>query len=597
MSSRSVYETAQALARSARELPAATARPVLSPPRCVGKRARGDDEKEADTDAASAGVPPSSSSEQQLPRRPLPPATFYTPATSAVSLSAVERGLLRLLTAVDARLRSEKGTLISSAAPPYLTFPRQAPAFEAADAAPPAAGLRVFSIEAAPASAGGGRAYVVTTLPELWRRYRSAPPADRRHYEILREGRPVHLYLDIEFKRVGPGGVEVNACVDGDALVDAAVAGVAARLAADHGVAVAPGDVLELDASSPSKFSRHVTIRVAGVAFASTQDVGALVRAALADPLPAWSLSTGHAPLPPPPPSSPPLLPSVPAAHVDDAFMVASGKADGAARVPAIDLGVYTRNRAWRMAGSAKAGDPERRVLVPLGRFGDGGVPSDRAAFFAGLAGEVGPGVRLIVRPDAVGPGAGGRVRGNGGGSTSSTSAPSSSSSSSSIRPGPSPVPVLDAFISEIAFRDSGGVGGPVSVRAWGVWAGEAAPGGGLLLALRGGRFCGRIGRPHASNGVFYIVDAAAGHYVQRCYDPECRGFRSPARPLPGDVWRAAAATLPGLVGVGAGAAAVVDKENDAHAAFMADDGLDEAAAVAAVAAAEAARAMARGGG
>jgi hypothetical protein len=571
----SIFDTARALARSAaaRELPATTSRPALSPPRQVVKRGREEEEDEeeeeeaGDADADAGPGPSSAIAARQLPA-PLPPATFYTPADTS-NLSAVERGLLRLLTAVDARIRSEKGGggAAAGAPPPYLVFHRQAPAFAAADAGPPS--LRVFSVETATS-----RTYVVTTLPELWRRYRAAGPSGRRHYEILREGAPVHLYLDLEFKRVAPAPppppadagiaaatpptpalvVPINATIDGDALVDGVVSAVAARLAADHGVGVSPADVLELDASSAAKFSRHVTIRVAGVAFASTQDVGALVRAAVADGPPAgWRLGdSGEPPPPPPPPPPSSSSASPPAPPVHAAFLVAKDAPGSTplSTTPAVDLGVYTRNRAWRMAGSAKAGDAERRVLVPTQRYGGAGA-SDRAAFFAGLAGDVGPGVTLVTRADAVGPGAGGRrsVGGGGGGCGGATAATTTPPSSPSIRPGPSPLPCLDAFIEEVAARASRGEGGPVSVRAWGVWTGEdgGVAAGGFLLALRGGRYCGRIGRPHASNGVFYVVDAARGHWVQRCYDPECRGYRSPAAPLPPDVWRAAQAALAGL--------------------------------------------------
>jgi hypothetical protein len=493
----------------------------------------------------------------------------------------VDARLIRLLTAVDARLRCEAagggggrpGTCGPASAPPtYLVFPRQAPAFAAADGAPPAAGLRVFSIEHAGGpggrAGGGSRSYVVCSLPELWRRYRAADPADRRHYEILRDGAPAHLYLDIEFKRVDAStGAPINAHIDGDALVDAVVAAVAARLRADHGVRVAAGDVLELDASSARKFSRHVTVRVGGVAFASTADVGALVRAALADPPPAWRLGEaeeeeedggggdgGGADEDTAPATAAAAATTTttttttnpPPLHVDDAYMVVKAAADAHPSTPAVDLAVYSRNRAWRMAGSAKAGDAERRVLVPTGRYGGAGA-SDRAVFFGGLAGDVAPGVRLIERDDAVLAGA--RRCGGGGGGRTAAATTTDPASAFSIRPGPSPLPLIDAFIEGVAARASAGAGGPVSVRAWALWAGDTdTTARGLVLALRNGRFCGRIGRPHASNGVFYVVDAAAGHYHQRCYDPECRGYRSPAMPLPADVWKAARAAVPGLL-------------------------------------------------
>ena len=51
---------------------------------------------------------------------------------------------------------------------------------------------RVFSYER---DAGKGRAFIVTTIPQFWRRYRRMPPAQRHHYEVIREGWPCHLYF------------------------------------------------------------------------------------------------------------------------------------------------------------------------------------------------------------------------------------------------------------------------------------------------------------------------------------------------------------------------------------------------------------------
>ena len=83
-----------------------------------------------------------------------------------------------------------------------------------------------------------------------------------------------------------------------------------------------------------------------------------------------------------------------------------------------------------------------------------------------------------------------------------------------------------------------------------------------LLLNIGGNRFCGNIGRQHKSNGIYYIVDLQARqapderlHYVaeagltgalimqggiwlQKCYDPDCKGYRSEAMPLPRQLLR-----------------------------------------------------------
>jgi hypothetical protein len=42
---------------------------------------------------------------------------------------------------------------------------------------------------------------------------------------------------------------------------------------------------------------------------------------------------------------------------------------------------------------------------------------------------------------------------------------------------------------------------------------------------------------------VFYVLDFSprgfsGGSFCQKCYDPDCRGFRSPWAPLPVEVWQ-----------------------------------------------------------
>ena len=48
-----------------------------------------------------------------------------------------------------------------------------------------------------------------------------------------------------------------------------------------------------------------------------------------------------------------------------------------------------------------------------------------------------------------------------------------------------------------------------------------------------GSHYCENIGRCHASNHVFFVLDLAAGRCAQKCHDPECASFRSAWTPLP----------------------------------------------------------------
>lgn len=57
-------------------------------------------------------------------------------------------------------------------------------------------------------------------------------------------------------------------------------------------------------------------------------------------------------------------------------------------------------------------------------------------------------------------------------------------------------------------------------------------------------RWCGNIGGPHKSNGVFYTVDLVDGTWNQKCYDPCCRNYRSSTMPLSKEVWDSCTAWL-----------------------------------------------------
>ncbi len=64
-----------------------------------------------------------------------------------------------------------------------------------------------------------------------------------------------------------------------------------------------------------------------------------------------------------------------------------------------------------------------------------------------------------------------------------------------------------------------------------------------ILVGIANNRWCGNIGRQHRSNGIFVVADLEAGVWYQRCHDPSCHDYRSPAMPLPADVWRDACST------------------------------------------------------
>ena len=49
------------------------------------------------------------------------------------------------------------------------------------------------------------RSFAAATYPAAWRLIRRGDMRDRHWYEVVREGRPAHLYFDLEFSpRLNP---------------------------------------------------------------------------------------------------------------------------------------------------------------------------------------------------------------------------------------------------------------------------------------------------------------------------------------------------------------------------------------------------------
>ncbi|KAG5469263.1 hypothetical protein LSCM1_02478 [Leishmania martiniquensis] len=53
-----------------------------------------------------------------------------------------------------------------------------------------------------------------------------------------------------------------------------------------------------------------------------------------------------------------------------------------------------------------------------------------------------------------------------------------------------------------------------------------------LSFPVRGTRFCQNVGREHKSNNVYLVVDVERMTFVQKCFDPDCASYRSPPRHL-----------------------------------------------------------------
>ncbi|KAK0398087.1 hypothetical protein QR680_002422 [Steinernema hermaphroditum] len=92
-----------------------------------------------------------------------------------------------------------------------------------------------------------------------------------------------------------------------------------------------------------------------------------------------------------------------------------------------------------------------------------------------------------------------------------------------------SPFPMVEDFILEInrKFKST------VRIRSWRVSPQTELIGPQLFYQLHGSRYCFNIGREHRSNHVYWVVNIQKFNCYQKCFDPDCAGFKSYQFALP----------------------------------------------------------------
>ena len=184
-----------------------------------------------------------------------------------------------------------------------------------------------------------------------------------------------------------------------------------------------------------------------------------------------------------------------------------------------VDLSVYTANRNMRLFLSSKYGKQAR--LRPTDRS----VPqsmSEKQLFYSALISNVHPHARLLEL--ATQP------------AIQSMNQQPRANSKSEAHVGGSPYPLLDSFILGHCKRMCPS-GGEPCIHSW--LATERDGKTWVMFNMRGNRFCAKVDREHSRSNVGYVVDIKQGTFHQTCFSNTCRGFKSPANPLPRDVWAA----------------------------------------------------------
>ncbi|XP_071498673.1 DNA-directed primase/polymerase protein-like [Diadema antillarum] len=472
---------------------------------------------------------------------------------------------------------------LSEPAPLWMEFWRQKEAFNYTAAH--SQDVHAFAFE--PENLGNGlRKFLVTSYSQLWHRIQAL--AQHNHhgsfYEIIQEGAACKLYFDLEFQR------DSNPDLDGNAMVQTLIKFVIYQLRQVYNVHCHKSHVINLDASTDSKFSCHLVFNIPGVAFQDTTHAGNFVHDicnrihAACSSNPSSLLSAASAS-----PGTDRVKISTTSTGVkeEEAADAASSappakrkKGDGPRNCPDgehrseskgsdeisgdyaggcgeqhdlhtlyvnttdgkrelfIDTAVYTRNRNFRLFKCVKLGKKNPLLVAPGNKYvvrmtpkQKSGTPrGDQFQFFLD---SVITNVKFTVDTKIL-TCAGSKKKSSHSGSRRQTEmeevADDDRSDETEILEGyhSSPLPDIDAFVRRHCISQGGVVG---EIRRWTYFSQAHL----LLFDISKNRWCENVSRQHRSNNIMIIVDLRHGVYYQKCHDPVCKeqNFKSEEKPIP----------------------------------------------------------------
>ncbi|NWZ61820.1 PRIPO protein, partial [Acrocephalus arundinaceus] len=427
------------------------------------------------------------------------------------------------------RPRLSKPSMPSSV---WKIFSRQAEAFNYVKACEE--DVHVFALEKNTQS--GQRFYLVTTYKELWFYYTKGYKTSLMHcYEVIPEKDACKLYFDLEFYK------PANPDADGKSMVMKLIELVSQKLKELYDVNCSSKDVLNLDSSTDEKFSRHLIFLPQKTVFKDNTHIGNFVRTILQ---PAIRLMESRAAVIPTEEAgcvfqcsaeggSDGSLTNLTAveddfkdwpvvAHktrdmemphqeenVDFSFLIVNDKEGnkqlfvdlGKYKNICFPVGVYTKNRNFRMYKSSKAGKNVILTIAEDNKFmpsHEKDVSLEEAYFLSSLI--CNNPLCVFVAFGLTDP-----MEGYQG----------------------SPYPEIDNYVRSLVNKD-GLQGG---IRQWSYFALKEL----LIYDISGYRWCENIGRAHKSNNIMILVDLKNEVWYQKCHDPVCReqNFKSQSFPLP----------------------------------------------------------------
>ncbi|XP_072051261.1 DNA-directed primase/polymerase protein-like [Amphiura filiformis] len=413
--------------------------------------------------------------------------------------------------------------------PLWHTFPRQKQAFDFTASHPE--DIHVFAKEEPVQDSGikGLRRYFVTNYPQLWHVIRSFADLNKHasFYEVIPEGAACKLYFDLEFSK------ELNPDHDGSKMVKTFTEFVCQQVEDTFHLKCKQRHIIDFDASTESKFSRHLIFNLPKAAFKDNINAGNFVHH-ICDEITKQiaGASTDGDKIE----AKKPRLESNDSPLGEDLCCLMIKDKNGEDML-FVDQGVYTRNRNFRLYKCSKLNKENPLELASsntyMPRLDIGSPKTKRREEYQLFLDSIISNVRFSsdIQVLSFEGDESRRKTATTLGDKTKANETEASDKSTELLEGfhHSPYPDIDKFIRTCVTQ--GGVQG--DIRRWLYFT----RGQMIIYDISKNRWCGNIGRQHKSNNIMILVDLKSGIYYQKCHDPVCKtqNYKSPEHPIPPD--------------------------------------------------------------
>ncbi|KAF7418588.1 hypothetical protein HZH68_001241 [Vespula germanica] len=343
----------------------------------------------------------------------------------------------------------------------------------------------------------GIRKFVVAHPEVYWWYYKDRPPESRCSYEVIPERAPCWLYVDLEFL------FELNPKSNGSRMTNTLIDILCAFILKEWHLPCNKSNIINLDSTNNEKFSRHLIFAIKDVAFKDNFHVGRFMKYVCTEITNYLNnIETQHD-----------VLSTFNKINIEELFIYINTKNE---RKLFIDIGVYTKNRHFRIYKSTKWGKQSYLEISSDSKYILPNMYKEQELeFFINSLVAYFPRKKDLVLLEFANDEA--RVIRHSNKEQGQQMNITSHNTSSQY-------PEIDKYILNIIK--------PGKIRLCRYNERLRT----LIYEIVGYRYCENIGRWHKSNNIYWIVDLTKQVIYQKCHDENCSDFISSPKKLPEEI-------------------------------------------------------------